>query len=369
VLPTTFHPHNAGGAFNYPPARALSQEAPAKPALAQSHLAESTLQWRLQTMTADRIRRGIAGPSLLAIVAATACVPQATVSYATRAAAADTLARQAINNERALKVADIPQNTVSVAPLAVLSADTSYASLGFGMASLLVSDLSKSASLTLVERLRIESVLRELQLAQSGRVDTLTAPRVGKLVGARRIVVGSIDLRTRNSVRVQSYVANTVTGKVGSSLDGSAPLTQIFDAEKSLAFRLFDVMGVTLTPVERRAVEQHATGSLVAFLAFSKGARAESFGDFPAAAASYAQAVQLDPNFTLASQRLSVLQTATSAATSVSALNSALLLSRASAMTADMINRPLPTTIGTGADIPVTARQQLVTFTVIVRTP
>ena len=318
-------------------------------------------------MSTKKIIRGLAGLSLVATFFA-GCVPKANVTYATRASAADTLARRAISNERALKVADIPQNTIGVAPLAVLSTDTTYASIGFGMASLLVADLSQSASLTLVERLRVDAVLRELQLAESGRVDTVTAPRVGRLLGARQIVVGSIDMRTRNSLRVQSYVANTVTGKVGSSLNGNATLAQIFDAEKTLAFRLFDVLGVTLSPVERRAVEQRATGSLVAFVAFSKGSRAEAFGDFGAAAAKYAQAVQLDPNFTLAGQRLSVLQSPVVTA-SFAPLNNALFLSRATSMTTDMINRPLPVTIGTGADAAVTGRQQLVTFTVIVRTP
>ncbi|MDQ6611425.1 MAG: CsgG/HfaB family protein, partial [Gemmatimonadota bacterium] len=281
-------------------------------------------------MSSNRIFRGLTGLGLV-VTCVAGCAPKAAMTYAARASAADTLARQAISNERALKVSDIPANTISVAPLAVLSPDTAYASIGFGMASLLVADLSRSASLTLVERLRVDAVLRELQLAQSGRVDTATAPRVGRLVGARQIVVGSIDLRTRNSLRLQSYVANTTTGKVGSSLTGNATLSQIFDAEKTLAFRLFEVLGVTLSPVERRAVEQQATGSLVAFIAFSKGSRAEAFGDFGLAAASYAQALQLDPNFSLAGQRLSVLQKPI-VATSFVGLNNALLLSRVTSM-------------------------------------
>jgi TolB-like protein len=294
-------------------------------------------------------------------------MPPAAVTYAARASAADSLARQAISNEQSLGAASIPQNTLSVAPLGVLSPDTTYASIGYGMAALLVTDLSRSAHLTLVERLKIDAVMRELKLAESGRVDTLTAPRVGRLVGARQIVVGTVDMRTRNNVRVQSYVANTVTGKVGSSLTGDATLAQIFDAEKSLAFRLFDVLGVTLTPAERRAVEQHATRNLTAFLAFSRGARAEAFRDFGSAASNYADAVRLDPTFAAAGQRLSVLQTPVVAV--APSANSSIFLSRAATITTDLINRPAPVTIGTGVDVPVSSRQQLVTFTVIIRTP
>jgi len=293
-------------------------------------------------------------------------MPPAAVSYASRSAAADSLARLAVRTEQALNAASIPPNTVSVAPLAVLSADTTYSTLGFGIASLLVADLSKSAKLTMVERLRMDAVLRELQLAESGRVDTLSAPRVGRLVGARQIVVGAVDLRARNTVRVQSYVANAVTGSVGSSLNGSGTLAQIFEAEKALAFRLFDVLGVTLTPAERRAVEQQPTNNLVAFLAFSRASRSEAFGNYASALAGYNEALRIDPAFALARQRLDDMQ---NTVVPLAPLNAALQLSRAAAISTDLINRPLPVTIGTGVDAPVTGRQQTVTITVIVRTP
>jgi len=301
------------------------------------------------------------------VCVATGCATTtATVRYVERAAAADTAAREAVRNEQRLSVANVPMNTIGVSPLSVLSSDTAYASLGYGIAALLVQDLSKSAQLILVERLRIDAVLRELDFTRSGRVDTLTAPRVGKLIGARQVVVGSVDLRTRGTVRLQSFVANTTTGRAGSSLNGSAPLDQIFDAEKSLALRLFGAMGIALTPAERRAVEAHATRSLAAFLEFSRGTRAEAFGDFSRAQAHYAAAARLDANFDAPRARLLVLQPP------VVALGPRLPigpLQRVGSLSTDLINRPGPNTIGTGGDAPTTSRLQLVTFTVIVRTP
>ena len=191
---------------------------------------------------ASRLRARTVVSRVVAIACMTTACATTPASYASRAAAAESAAREAVRRESQLNVASIPQNTLSVSPLTVLSTDTSYASLGYGFASLLVNDLSQSPQLALVERLRLEAVLRELDLAKRGRIDTLTAPRVGKLIGARQMVVGSLDLRTRGNVRVQSYVANATTGKVGSSLTGSATLNQIFDAEKSLASSVLSSM-------------------------------------------------------------------------------------------------------------------------------
>ncbi len=317
----------------------------------------------LRSSNANRHRHGAAGGWLLVCALASACAPPVAVKNA-RTSAAEAQARENIAREAQLNVANFPNNTLSVAPLTVQSADTSYSSLGFGMAALLVSDLSRSPGLVLVERQRLDAVLRELKLAETRRLDTLTAPRIGKLIGARQLVVGNIDVRPNKEVIIDSYIANTGTGRVGSSLRGNATLSQFFDAEKALVFRLFDALKITLTPAQRRAIEPRPTRSLVAFLAFSRGARAEAFGDLPAAASYYAQALRLDPGLELAGRGLAALQGIT-----LTAAYFPTLLSRATAISTDFVNRPAGVLIGSGIDVPLSATQQLITFTITVRTP
>jgi hypothetical protein len=87
------------------------------------------------------------------------------------------------------------------------------------------------------------------------------------------------------------------------------PLASIFDAEKSLAYRLFEELGVTLTPAERAAVEQRPTANLTAFLAYSRGVRDEAFGQYAAAAANFRAAVTADPSFGAARTRLQSAET------------------------------------------------------------
>lgn len=304
-----------------------------------------------------------AGRWLLASALASACAPPIATRNA-RTTAAETAARQSIAQEAQLIVANFPNNTLSVAPLTVQSADTSYSSLGFGMAALLVTDLSRSPALVLVERQRLDAVIRELKLAETRRVDTLTAPRVGKLIGARRLVVGNIDIRPNKEVFIDSYIANVQTGRVGSSLRGNATLAQFFDAEKALVFRLFDALSITLTPAQRRAIEPRPTRSLFAFLAFSRGARAEAFGDMSGAAGFYAQALRIDPDFALAGQGLASLQGIT-----MTAAYYPTFIARAASISSDLVNRPAGVLIGSGVDVPITSSQQLITFTITVRTP
>jgi len=292
-----------------------------------------------------------------------ACTPPSAM-YGKRAADADSLMRRAIAQEASIDAASLPFNTVSVVPMRVITTDTAYASLGYGMAALLASDLARSARVIIVERLRVDAVLRELQLAGSGRVDTTTAPRIGRLVGARRIVVGAIDLRSGGNLRLDSYVTDAARGTVSATLSGNGTLAQLFDAEKMMAFRLFEALGVALSPAERRAIEQVPTRSLRAFLAFSKGVQAESMRDFTGAAANYAMAIRIDPGFGAATERLSTVRGNPSPfGGQISAIE------RASAISNELVNRPTPLVFGTGADAPATSRQQLVTITLVIRTP
>jgi outer membrane receptor protein involved in Fe transport len=63
-------------------------------------------------------------------------------------------------------------------------------------------------------------------------------------------------------------------------------------------------MGITLSPAERAAVEERPTRDIAAFLAYSRGVRDEAVARFEQAAAEYTQAIQLDPDFAVAGQRL-----------------------------------------------------------------
>jgi TolB-like protein len=197
--------------------------------------------------------------------------------------------------------------TVAVPPFRPAAGDTLLGPIAHAIADFLATDLSRSPRLKLVERARLGEVLRELALVEGGRVDSATAPRLGRVLAARELLLGSLDTLPGGDLRLTVRIADVATGVLRDAIDARAPLREILAAEKSLAFRLFDALGVSLSPAERARVEERPTQNGVALLAYGRGVQAELAGDPAAAAREYLRASRVDPGFRLAGERLALL--------------------------------------------------------------
>jgi TolB-like protein len=282
---------------------------------------------------------------------------------------ADSLARQAIANERSINPATFPPRTVAVAPFAVAARDTSLSALGWGLADLLTTDLARSRTLVVVERMQIDALLRELRLAATGRVDSASAPQVGKLVGARQLVTGSINQMAATRLDIRTGVADVATGAVRASESSTIDLDAIFDAEKALAFSLFQRLGVTLTPAERAAVEQRPTRNVAALLAYARGVRDEALGNYDRAAGQYRDAIRLDPGFNQARAKLQTVERDIGASSGGSAAAQG-QMRRALTLAAEPINRgALPPTSDAADPSFRSSAEQLVTIIIRITIP
>ncbi len=187
--------------------------------------------------------------------------------------------------------------TVAVLPLSFSGTDTTLTALGRGLSDLLISDLSRSSQLTVVERDRIDALLDEIHLSASGAVDSGTTVRSGRLARAGRVVRGSVTQLAGSALRADAAVVDVSTAQVGSPLNADFDLDAVFDAEKRIVFGVLDDMGVTLTPAERAAIDERPTRSIAAFLAYSGGLAAEDSGRFDVAARLFSEAARIDPGF------------------------------------------------------------------------
>jgi hypothetical protein len=71
----------------------------------------------------------------------------------------------------------------------------------------------------------------------------------------------------------------------------------VFDLEKQLVFRIYDVLGVTLTTAEREKINENRSANLIAFLSYGRGLEALDRGNYNEASGFFNRATQIDPGF------------------------------------------------------------------------
>jgi tetratricopeptide (TPR) repeat protein len=211
-------------------------------------------------------------------------------------------ARQALAHEAVLATMPPESNTVAVMPFNYGGTNAEIQPLTRGLAQLLVTDLAQSRQVRVLERERMQAILDEMKLSDSGRASPTTALRSGRLLRAARVVQGTLTDLPGNQLRVNAVVVDVATAGAGSPASGADQLNRLFDLEKQIAFSIFTAMGVQLAPAEREAINQRPTQNVQAFLAYSRGLVAQDNGDYAAAQADFNDAVNIDPSFRAASQ-------------------------------------------------------------------
>lgn len=190
-------------------------------------------------------------------------------------------------------------DAVGVLPFAYRGADTLYAPLGRGLAEILSVDLASVQSLTVVERVRLDALLAEFDLARQGRLDAATAPQAGRLLGAGRLVGGEYDVRG-TALRIDAAVWERDALAVETA---EGTLADLFRLQKSVTRTVLTALGVAVSPADAARLDTLPTDDLTAFLLFSRGLLDEDRGDFAGARRLYADAARRDPGFALAAER------------------------------------------------------------------
>ncbi|MCG8425303.1 MAG: hypothetical protein MJE77_46075 [Proteobacteria bacterium] len=191
-----------------------------------------------------------------------------------------------------------------------------------GLAQMLVSDLVGTPGVTVVERMKLEQVLAELDLNRSKRIDRRSALRVGKLLGARYLVAGSYTVYKQTMI-LSLRVLEVETGKIvigGQNHRGK--FDEFWQMEQTVAAQLRAIMSERLTrprAASRRPGKRNAgTGkpgqkkprkTLHAKTAarYGKALDAMDKGDKKAAKSELEAIVKDQPDFELASLDLASL--------------------------------------------------------------
>lgn len=135
--------------------------------------------------------------------------------------------------------------------------------LEVGLQQLLLTELSQSQELRVVERSAINEILRELELTRSDLVDPTTAAEVGRIVGARYAITG-VFMDVFGDFRMDGRIVNVETTEVMRAVEVRGGREGIYGMLVDLASRI--MQGVELPPLaaaqrearESRSIPAHA---------------------------------------------------------------------------------------------------------------
>lgn len=216
-------------------------------------------------------------------------------------------AQKVLAEEKALPAITAP-NTIAVLYFQNKSGNSALDPLRKGLTLMLITDLSQVKGLQVVERIKLQALVEEMGLGVSGLVDEGTAPRVGRLLGARWLVGGNILPAIEERLKIQAYPLDVPKGQVLGEPLREGNLNDLFRLEKELLFELVKLLKIEVTPEEERAMRRLCTTSIKAFGELVRGIEASDRGEYEKAAAHYEKALQEDPQICIARGALNELK-------------------------------------------------------------
>ena len=189
-----------------------------------------------------------------------------------------------------------------------------YESLSRGIADLLITDLSANAGIRVVERDRIEELLREQDLGQTSRMDAASAARLGRTLGAGHMIKGSFVVDRGGTMRLDVHAVNvettaidhveTVTGRA----DDVLGLIATLGARLNRGLHLPQLAAAPAASTPAPAAPTAGRGQFQAVMLYSRALAEEDRGNRDGAVELYRRALAAFPGNENARQRLERLE-------------------------------------------------------------
>lgn len=174
--------------------------------------------------------------------------------------------------------------------------------------AMIASDLAKAPGVRLLERQRIDALMREMRLSESALIDPDSAVRAGRLLGAGTVIIGSVFSGAPPDAKVytgegkytlSATLADVSRGGVIGAQEAYGLQNEFFVLEKRVVHGILDILGVRDIPA---AVDVVHTRNWDAYAQFTLGLKHLDDNRFEAARAAFEQALRFDPAFELAAE-------------------------------------------------------------------
>ena len=197
------------------------------------------------------------------------------------------------------RIASAPRATVAILSFDNYTGSSDYDPLGKGIASMMISDLSVVKEIQLLERERVQDLMKEIDMQHTKYFDSTTAVHVGRLVGAQYIVIGAFA-SAQPKMRIDTRVVRVETGEIVKTAQVTGEQDKFFDLETTLAKKLINGLGLALSPEEQRRLAErqqaNRVDSLSTMTAFSNALDRYDEGDYSGAVEHMLPAVRSAPH-------------------------------------------------------------------------
>jgi len=157
------------------------------------------------------------------------------------------------------------------------------------IADVLITDLASVPGLAVVERSRLEDVLDEMSVGNIEATDRKMQLRLGRLLGARSIVVGNYMV-FGSTLKIDVRVVDVETGRIVRSAQVMGPGNRLFQLAWMLAGRISTGLGLDLPDAPRAG----GIGPSVV-PAYSRGLDLLDTGDYAGARRAFEKVLEDDP--------------------------------------------------------------------------
>jgi len=179
-----------------------------------------------------------------------------------------------------------------------------YAPLAGGLCQIFISELNQVAELKIVEREKLNKILDEIKLAQSGLVSSNEQMKAGNLAGAQYMVFGSFLVNTKDVIRVDIRVIEVETGVTITAAEVTGKGAKFLKIIKQLADKIVKSLPIAITAEEKKKIKSSKKMKFSALLNYSKGIACEDEGKWDKSAEYFKKALREEPNFKHVKERV-----------------------------------------------------------------
>jgi hypothetical protein len=186
---------------------------------------------------------------------------------------------------------------------------TDYAPLSKGIADILAVSLRANCGIRVVEREHLQRLLDEQNLP-ADRVDAASRVRIGRLLGAKHMIMGAFVVDLRQQMVISASAIDVETSEHVADVMHRDAATNLLDMVPALARKLNDAMKLPPmpTPVYVGARPAKRTDELLGLRLYSRALEEQDRGNKPRATELYQATLEKFPSFAPAQQALRKLQ-------------------------------------------------------------